>query len=101
MARARSQPQVSIYESVLDEPAIEKALEERAKLAAKKSVAVSAYDEKDEEAKGLLAALDLGDGAPVRIGRFVIERKTTAPTPVSFERKAGSRFSIKTVPGDG
>jgi hypothetical protein len=98
MARARRQPQTSIYETVVEDEKVEKALEERATLAAKKSIAVSAYADKDEEAKGLLAALDLGDGAPVRIGRFVIERKTSAPAAVSFERKGGSRFSIKTVP---
>lgn len=97
MATAAANPQTSIYETTIDDPAVEKLLEERDTLRQKKATAQKAFKDKTDEAKAALAALDLGVDAPVRIGRFVVAHKTVPGRAVSFETDPTTRLQISLI----
>lgn len=87
--------QTSIYEKVIEHEELSKLLARRDALAAEKSLAVARHREVDDAAKGLIATLDLGDGATVRVGDHLITRNVTKAADVSFTRNAGVRYGIK------
>jgi len=97
MAGARRQPQTSIYETTLENPELEEALKTRASMKDRESTAKHNTKVADERAKGLIATLDLGVGAAVRVGDFVIEIKPTKPRDVAFKTDAGTRVWIKPI----
>jgi hypothetical protein len=97
MAGARRQPQTSIYETTLERPDIEEALETRHSMSERKSTATHNLKVADDRARELLEALELGDGAAVRIGRFVVWQKRYAGREVSFSTDAKSRIRIKPI----
>ena len=94
-------PQTSIYETVIDDPELAAALEERLKRKTSVANANKRYRQIDETVKARLEELDLGDEAPVRIGRFIVTRKRTAGRSVSFETEPGARLWIKLLPEEG
>lgn len=94
-------PQTSIYETTIENPELEAALEARQSVKDKRAKVNSDYKEKDEIVKGKLDELDLGIGAPVRIGRFVISKKSTNGRSVSFETSAGTRHQISLIKDEG
>ncbi len=95
---AEANPQTSLYETTIEDEAIEQLLEARQK--AKDSAKAVSKKARDAHAaaKVALEALDLGHDAPVRIGRFVVSLKATASRSVSFETAPGTRLSIKALP---
>lgn len=93
-------PQTSIYEKVIEHDELAKLLVRRDTLAAEKSLATAKHREVDDAAKGLIATLDLGDGATVRVGDHLITRNLTKSADVSFTRNAGVRYGIKLFGGD-
>lgn len=95
----KTDPQTSLYETVIDDPALEEKLEQRETLKGKARVAGKWFREKDEAVKADLGELDLAD-APVRIGRFVVARREVAGRSVSFETNPSARISIKTIVED-
>lgn len=97
---ATEQPQTSLYETTLNEPAIEELLEKRAKAKESAKAVTKRARDADTAAKVALEGLDLGTDAPVRIGRFVVARKLTASRSVSFETAPGVRMSIKPLPDE-
>lgn len=96
---AASQAQTSIYETTIDNEALEAALEEREKAKDAKRKANQDYDAFHDKVKALIAIADIAD-APVRVGRFVISQKETKPTPVSFERGGGKKLQISLLGED-
>lgn len=90
---AAPQPQTAIYETTLDKPELEKALEQREKVKADAGEARKRFKDADERAKGIIATLDLGD-APVRVGNFVITERSVAGRSVAFETGPTSRITI-------
>jgi hypothetical protein len=92
-----AKPQTSLYETTLDDADLEKQLEERDKLRTAASEARALFKEADDKAKGSIANLDLGDDAPVRVGRFVVTRKLRKPRSVSFETEAKVAYTIGTL----
>jgi hypothetical protein len=97
LATATRQPQTSIYEQELSNPELEAALEQREKRKASASAVQAKYKEADDEAKALIAQLDLGDGTVVRCGRFLIARTAMAGRQVSFETEPSSRLQIRLI----
>jgi len=93
--RARRVDQVSIYETVLDKPELEEKLESREKMKDAVSTAQHNFKIHDEQARAELEKLDLGDDAPVRVGRFLIVRKPVKGRSVSFETEPTVRLKIK------
>lgn len=89
------QSQTSIYESTIEHPALEDALEKREQHRARTAAARKEYREVDELVKAIAGELDLGDDAPVRVGRFVLTRRAAAARHVSFETDASTRLTIR------
>ena len=83
-----ARPQTSLYETTIEDTDLENALEERQKLREKASEARALFKEADDKTKARVALLDLGNGAPARVGRFVITRKVRAARSVAFETEA-------------
>ena len=90
-------PQTSIYETTIENPELEAALEVRDRERVKARDAKAAYKTADERAKGLAEGLDLGNGAPVRVGRFVLTRHTVEATEVHYETSPSTRLTIRVL----
>jgi hypothetical protein len=97
MPGLRAVPQTSIYETTLDNAELEQALETREKLKARAGAVRKQYADADEVAKAFIKTLELGDGAVVRVGRFVIADKPVAARSVAFETEPTRRISIKLI----
>jgi hypothetical protein len=97
MSTVAEQPQTSVYEAVIENPELEALLENREKRKASAKAVSKQYRDVDAAAKVALDQLDLGDGAPVRIGRFVVASKVTSGRSVSFETAPGRRITIKAL----
>lgn len=94
-----TQPQTSIYETTIDDAALEQLLEQRQTLKDKRADANRKYKETTDLVKLKITELDLGD-APVRVGRFVISEKTIEARSVQFDVDASSRLQISLLPED-
>jgi hypothetical protein len=94
-------PQASLYEATLENPELEAALEAREVTKAAAGAARKAHGDADEHAKGLVEALDLGDGAPVRVGRFLLTRRPVAARSVAFDTEPTTRLTIRTLDEEG
>jgi hypothetical protein len=94
-------PQQSLYEAELENPELEAALEAREVTKASAAAARKAYNEADEHAKGLVEGLDLGNGAPVRVGRFLLTRTPVAARSVAFDTEPTTRLTIRTLELEG
>lgn len=95
-----AKPQTSIYETTIENPDIEDALEKRDQLRERASEARALFKEADDAAKAKLQALDLGTDAPVRVGRFVVKRIMRQGRSVSFETEASVQLRISTIGDD-
>ena len=94
--RTRPRPQISLYETSLDNPELEAQLEQRETLKEKSKQAGKAYREIHDKVKVAVDVLDIADG-PVRVGRFVVSQKPTAGRTVSFETNPTTRLTIHTL----
>ncbi len=94
------QPQTSIYEKTIEDQALEDTLENRDTLRQAASEARAFFKEADDKAKAAIAGLDLGNDAPVRVGRFVLTRKMRPARSVSFETEAKITTKISTIDED-
>ena len=91
--------QLGMDETVVDDPALEQALDERedAKEAAGRSRRW--LEEKHTLVLGMLEALDLVEG-PVRVGKYRIAKVAVPSRAVSFETEASERIRIGVVGDD-
>ena len=88
------QTQTTIYEQVVDDPTLEELLERREAAKAAAAKTRKAYKEVDDQAKGRIRELELGD-TPARIGRFVVGESTVAGRSVAFDTEPTTRVSIR------
>jgi hypothetical protein len=86
--------QLGIDERVLDDPELERALEEREKAKAGKNEAARTFNTKDEVVKNRLEELDIEVDEPVRIGRYVCSRTKVAAKSVAFDTAETTRLAI-------
>lgn len=91
---AQVKGQVGMDEQVLDDPALEKLLETRAKLGDQRSALTAKYSEADDKAKAALAELDIPDEGAIRVGRFRITKRTTPARHVEFDAEATTGVRI-------
>ena len=94
---ATAEAQTSIYETTIEDPALEAALEKRHAAREKLKPLKKAAKEADDQAKALADALDIGDDATVRVGRFLLTRRHVAGRDVSFTADATKRLYVKLV----
>ncbi len=97
---AEPDPQTSVFETTLEDPAVEDLLEKRDKAKASARAVNKRAKDADTAAKAALEGLDLGTDAPVRIGRFVVTLRNTASRSVQFETAPGTRLTIKAIPAE-
>jgi hypothetical protein len=93
-------PQTSLYEVTVEDDELEKLLEQRQDAKEAATVARTHYNTADDAVKAKLSTLDLGDGAPVRVGRFVVARRPVKGRAVSFETGDTTRLTISLLPDD-
>jgi hypothetical protein len=90
-------PQIALDEQVIDDPELEKTLEDRELAKGAAGEARKKLETVDEIAKGKIGELKLRNGKAVRIGRFRVAQTPVAARSVSFETKASSRLKITTL----
>jgi hypothetical protein len=93
----RNVAQLAFDEEVIDDAAIEAALEEREKRKASLAAVRAEFKEAHEAATTAIAVIKLAAGSAARIGRFRITRTVVAARAVSFETEESSRLSISLV----
>lgn len=91
-------PQTSLYETTIEDADLEKELEQRQKLKEDKGNAIKRFTDQNDRVKAKIAALDLGLGAPVRVGRFVISESQVAARAVASETSPTSRLNVSLLP---
>lgn len=95
--RSRRRAQQTIYETDLTEtqPELLVALQSREAMRTELGAAKHNFELKDKAAGELIAKLELGEDAAVRVGDFVITSKKSKESEVSFVRKSSMRIRIK------
>lgn len=88
------QPQTSLDERVVEHEELELALEHRQALKEQASAARKSYAQADEQAKTVVAELDLSAG-PVRVGRFVLTLRDVEAREVAFETEPRKQLTIR------
>lgn len=89
VTKTRTKPQISMDETIVENPELLKLLEDRQAL--KESVA--SYRKADKAAKDKIRTVDTP--TPYRVGRFVISKREVSAKQVSFEVSESSVFTIK------
>jgi hypothetical protein len=90
-------PQASLYEATIENAELEQALEDRERQRNAVASSRKRFREIDDRTKLLVADLDLGDDAPVRVGRFLITRTAVAARSVAFDTEPTTRLTIRTL----
>lgn len=89
--------QLALDETIVDEPTLETALEERQRRKIALREVRKRYDEAAEAANGEIAKLELPIGKAIRCGRFRITRDAVDARSIAFETEATSRIRIRTI----
>lgn len=89
MVQTKTRPQISLDEKIVEDPELEKMLDDRQEL--KQSVAE--YRKVDKDVKSRLGSITTP--TPYRIGRFVIDKRDISAKKVEFETQASFSFTIK------
>lgn len=96
-AQLRSVPQLAMDERVVDDKALEAALEKRLRASDDLAEVRGVFKDADTAAKAEIAKLDLSAEAPVRVGRFRITKSEYPARSVTFDTEASSRVRIAVV----
>lgn len=89
VTKTRTRPQISMDDTILENPELEDLLEKRQAL--KESVA--SFRKADKAAKDAIRSIDTP--TPYRVGRFIISKKDVPAKSVAFETADGLRITIK------
>jgi hypothetical protein len=100
MPRSSAQPQLAFDETLVEDPTVESALEERLARKVVLDKVRKEYDEASAVVAGEVEKLELPEGRAIRIGRFRITRTSIPAQSVEFERKASSRIRISIAEGE-
>ncbi|HLA65046.1 MAG TPA: hypothetical protein VK600_00525 [Candidatus Saccharimonadales bacterium] len=92
--------QLAFDEQLVEDTALENALEDRQRRRESLSAVQKVYDEANEVATAEIAKLELPEGGAVRVGRFRITRNPVAARHVTFDAKATSRVRIALIGED-
>jgi hypothetical protein len=94
---ANSDDQLAFDEKVIEDPDLEKALEEREKVKAQRSALNAKFKEKHEQAVELLDELDVTEDTVIRCGRFRVSKSHVDSRSVEFTTSPTKRLTISTV----
>ena len=93
-------PQDGLFDVVIENDALSRALEKRQELKEQFGPLKKEYEAATDAVKALLGDMALDEEIIVRTGRFRIKRTVQEGTTVSFERAPGTRVSISVVGGE-
>jgi hypothetical protein len=94
-AHVQPDPQDGLFDQVISDDLLVKALEKRHTANQDKSLAVAAFKDADDVVKGKVDALEIEPGQTVRCGRFRIAKSEPGdPVDVSFTRSPKPRLTI-------
>lgn len=91
---ARDKDQLALDEKVVDDPKLERLLDQRGAARDQRAAAAAEFDKADQAAKAAIDALDLGVDTAIRVGRYRITKTMSEPRAVSFETESKERISI-------
>lgn len=91
----RRSAQRVLWETEREDPELEAALRNREAKAEARSSANHNFKVADDNARKLIDALDLGEGAAVRVGDYLITAKTDKGRNVDFKVDPQMRIRIK------
>lgn len=91
--------QDGLFDTVIENDSLEKALEEREGMREERSAVNLKWKETTDKIKGIVATLDVDDGATLRCGRFRIDKTSVDAKSVAFETEASTRLNIGIVEG--
>lgn len=94
MATASANQQTSIYETTIENSALEDLLEKREAAKEERSSAQDKFRRADEAARAEIAKLEVGLDAPVRVGRFVLKESKREGGHRSFDVSESVQLSI-------
>ena len=100
MTTAAPDPQTSLYETELEDPDLEAALEKRQTLKDERKALNKTFQDADAVAREKIEKADLGVDAPVRCGRFVVRLGQVKARVVNFETDPTTRLFISTLPDE-
>jgi hypothetical protein len=86
--------QDGLFDQVIENDLLEQALENRQKHKEQRSAAQAKFKEAHDQAKGILATLELAEDSVVRVGRFRVKNSKVAAKAVAFETAESSRLTI-------
>lgn len=98
--RPRLVQQMAFDEQLVEDAALETALELRWRKKESLDAVRKIYEDAHEAAAFEIAKLELPEGRAARVGRFRITRTAVAARNVTFETKASSRVRIALVGDD-
>lgn len=94
VSKTRARPQIHMDDNIVENPELEKLLEERQEL----KESVSEYKKADKAAKDKIRSIE--EPTPYRVGRFIISKQAVPAKSIAFETTEGSRVTIKTISED-
>jgi hypothetical protein len=93
----KSDDQFAFDEKVIEDPDLEKALEDREKVKTQRQALNAKFKEKHEHAADLIDELDITEDTVVRCGRFRLTVSKVASRTVEFTTSPTERLTISTV----
>jgi hypothetical protein len=87
--------QTAFDEREISNPELEKVLTDREVAKGKKGEAAKKFTTLDDLARGKLEELGVDEGERVRVGRFVVERRSVKARSVAFDTEPTTRLNIK------
>lgn len=91
---ATESAQTTLYEKEIEDPELEKALDQRQALRDKRKDLNTKIRDAEGAVSTKIEELELGEEAPVRVGRYLIALRRTEPKDVQFTRGGGTRLQI-------
>jgi len=92
--------QTSLDEQIIENPALEEALEQRDKKQRSLGGVRKQFKETDDRVKAMLSEIVIDDTAIVRVGRFRITKSPVPSRSVAFDTDPTSRIRITAVDSD-
>jgi hypothetical protein len=91
---ATETPQISLYEKEITDKTLEKALDRRQALREERKELNRQIRDAEGSVSEKIQELELGEEAPVRVGRYLIALRRTEAKDVAFTRGGGTRLQI-------
>ena len=92
--RTRPDQQIEIFEETIENTDLERVLEERETVKARRAAVGGEFKTVNDRAQSLIHELELEPDTIIRCGRFKITRRTIQARAVAFETETGERITI-------